>query len=96
VFASAEEFEAERVAVDCLILDVRLPVSVAPNCANGSAAARFQLPSSSSPGTAIRRLGHPPAIDTPSVMKPFDDVTLMAAIADAIAAADAPRERNAH
>ena len=97
VFGSAEEFEAETVAVDCLILDVRMPGLSGPNCANGSAAARPRLPSSSSPGTAIRRLGtSPPAIDTPLVTKPFDDVDVDGGHCPGDLIGRRLRERHAH
>ena len=64
VFASAEEFEAETVTVDCLIVDVRLPVSAVSNCGNGYATGRRLLPSSSSQVTAIGSLAtsHKPPI----------------------------------
>ena len=97
VFGSAEEFEAEDRGR-------RLPH---PRCAP----ARSQRPRTArtapQPVDADSRRPHhrrqrsegsrhPPAIDTPSVTKPFDDVTLMAAIAHAISSADALRERHAH
>ena len=97
VFGSAEDFEAETVAVDCLILDVRLPGLSGPEL-------RERLRSGSTPTPVVLITGDSdpkardisPGIDTPSVTKPFDDVTLMAAIAHAISSADALRERHAH
>jgi FixJ family two-component response regulator len=96
VFGSAEDFEADTVAVDCLILDVRLPGLSGPEL-------RERLRTRSTPTPVVFITGDsdpktrdiPPAIDTPSLAKPFDDVTLMAAIAHAIKSADAPREGHA-
>ena len=57
VFGSAEDFEAETVSVDCLILDVRLPGLSGPELRERLRTPwRPRLRSSSSPGTAIRRL----------------------------------------
>ena len=97
VFGSAEEFEANTVAADCLILDVRLPGLSGPELRE-----RLRGGSTPTPVVLITGDSNPKArdislaIDTPSVTKPFDDVTLMAAIARAISSADALRERHAH
>jgi FixJ family two-component response regulator len=97
VFGSAEEFESATVAVDCLILDVRLPGLSGPELRE-----RLRRGSTPTPVVLITGDCDPkardifPAIDTPSLTKPFDDVTLMAAIDDAIASADVPRERHAY
>jgi FixJ family two-component response regulator len=96
VFGSAEAFEAGTVAVDCLIVDVRLPGLSGPEL-------RERLRSGSSPTPVVLITGDsdptarniPAAIDAPCVTKPFDDVTLMAAIAHAVSSADALRERHA-
>lgn len=97
MFGSAEEFESARVVVDCLILDVRLPGLSGPEL-------RERLRRASTPTPVVFITGDsnpkardiPPATDTPSVSKPFDEATLMAAIAHAISSADALRERHAH
>ena len=97
VFGSAEDFQAEMLAVDCLILDVRLPGLSGPEL-------RERLRSGSVPTPVVLITGDGDAkagdqsltIDTPSVSKPFDDATLMAAIAHAIAAADDLPERHGH
>ena len=97
MFGSAEEFEAATVAIDCLILDVRLPGLSGPEL-------RERLRSAPTPTPVVFITGDadpkapdiPPAIDTPSVSKPFDETALMMAIASAISSADAPRERHAH
>ena len=96
VFGSAEDFEAETVAVDCLIVDVRLPGLSGPEL-------RERLRNGSNPIPVVLITGDTDpqardissAIDTPSVTKPFDEVTLMAAIADAISSADPLREQHA-
>ena len=88
VFASAEEFEAATVAVDCLILDVRMPGLSGPEL-------RDRLRGRSSPTPVVFVTGdsdpkgrdiHPP-LDAPLVTKPFDEVTLTAAIDQAISSA---------
>jgi FixJ family two-component response regulator len=96
VFGSAEEFEAASVVVDCLILDVRLPGLSGPEL-------RERLRRASTPTPVVFITGDsdpkardvPPAIDTPSVTKPFDEVALMAAIGHAISSAAVLRERHA-
>ena len=80
---------AEIVVADCLILDVRLPGLSGLDL-------RERLRSRVSPIPVVLITGDSdrptrdisPAIDTPSVTKPFDDVTLMAAIASAIASVE--------
>jgi FixJ family two-component response regulator len=88
VFASGEDFEAQNPAIDCAIVDVRMPglsgielrdrlrnrpVPVPVVLISGDADQKFQ--------------GELRPDDTPTVAKPFDDVTLTAAIAEAISAA---------
>jgi FixJ family two-component response regulator len=97
VFGSAEEFEAGTVAVDCLILDVRMPGLSGPEL-------RERLRSRSTPTPVVLVTGDTDpkardiqsAVDTPLVTKPFDEVTLMAAIHHATSSANALRERHAH
>jgi FixJ family two-component response regulator len=96
VFGSAEDFEAQTVVVDCLILDVRLPGLSGPEL-------RERLRKGSNPIPVVLITGDTdaqawdvsPSIDTPSVSKPFDDVTLMAAIANAISSTDPLKEHRA-
>jgi FixJ family two-component response regulator len=86
VFASAEEFEAATVSADCLIVDVCLPgLSGLELCdrlrSRGTPTPVVFITGDTDPGVRD-------ALDTsltPSVSKPFDDATLMAAIAEAIA-----------
>ena len=94
VFGSAEEFEAATVAIDCLILDIRLPGLSGPELRE-----RLRIASTPTPVVFItgdsdpKARDIPLATDTPSVFKPFDEATLMTAIAGAIASAHAVRER---
>ena len=96
VFESAEDFEAETVSVDCLILDVRLPGLSGPELRE-----RLRRRGAYTPVVFITGDGDPevrdgsPGIDTPSLSKPFDEVSLMAAIAHAIGSAPFPREGHA-
>jgi len=96
VFGSAEDFEAQTVTVDCLIVDVRLPGLSGPEL-------RDRLRSRSAPTPVVLITGDSDpkarniscAIDSPCVTKPFDAVTLMAAIGQAVSSADALRDRHA-
>ena len=97
IFASAEEFEAETVTVDCLIVDVRLPglsgLELRERLRNRATPTPVVLIT----GDSDRLAGDiPQAADTPSVTKPFDDVELLAAIADAIAFGNARSQSHAH
>ena len=84
LFSSAEDFERETVAVDCVILDVRLPGASGLDLRE-----RLRGRSVATPVVLITGDGDwPPtgsAIDTPLVTKPFDDEALAAAIDTAIA-----------
>lgn len=96
VFASAEEFEPEGAALDCLIVDVRLPgvsgLELAERLRTSSASLPIVLITGDSEWVARDSTR---AADTPWVTKPFDEVTLMAAIDGAISSADGLRERRA-
>jgi FixJ family two-component response regulator len=92
VFTSAEEFEAGTVAVDCAIVDVRLPgVSGLELCD------RLRKRIAPTPVVLITGDGDRLTCDsaraaaTPLVTKPFDDAALTAAIADAISTIEAQR-----
>jgi FixJ family two-component response regulator len=88
LFGSAEEFEAEPTAADCLILDVRLPGLNGPELLE-----RIRLRGLPIPIVFITGDGEPFSRDTagqasaPSLAKPFDDIDLMAAITKAMSAA---------
>ena len=96
MFESAEAFEAQTVAVDCVIVDVRLPGLSGPELRE-----RLRRSSTSTPVVLITGDSDPmarnisAAIDSPCLTKPFNEVTLMAAIAHAVSSADALRERHA-
>ena len=85
LFASAEDFEAQVTAVDCAVVDVRLPGA-------SGLELRDRLRSGAAPTPVVLISGDPDptaadpvrAMDTPSISKPFDDIILMAAIADAM------------
>jgi FixJ family two-component response regulator len=83
VFASAEEFEAQPVAADCLIVDVRLPGLSGLELCDRLRTRAPRVPVVLITGEADQ-LDTPHPMDVPSVTKPFDDDTLMTAIAEAI------------
>jgi FixJ family two-component response regulator len=82
-FTSAEDFEAETVAVDCVIVDVRLP-------GLSGLELRERLRSRVAPIPVVLitgdgdRLARDAAVDTPVVAKPFEDAELVAAISSAV------------
>lgn len=95
-FASAEEFEASCASVDCAVVDVRMP-------GLGGLELRKRLLSRPVPLPVVLISGDTDpkfadtlrATDTPSVTKPFDDATLMRAIATAVSSTLALRKSNA-
>jgi FixJ family two-component response regulator len=88
VFGSAEEFEAGTMAVDCLILDVRMPGLSGPELRERLRSRPVQTPIVFVTGDTDpnARDIHPP-IDAPLITKPFDEVTLTAAIDQAVSSA---------
>ena len=96
LFASAEAFEADTVAVDCLSVDIRLPGFSGPELHERLRSKGIFTPVVFITGdTPTKPRDISRVIDTPTVVKPFDDVTLMAAIDAAISSADGLRERHA-
>ena len=95
LFASAEEFDAQLTAVDCAVVDVRLPGA-------SGLELRDRLRGKAAPIPVVLNSGDPDptaadpvrAMDTPSISKPFDDVILMAAIDDAMSVE--PRVSGSH
>jgi FixJ family two-component response regulator len=85
MFASAEEFEAETIVVDCAIVDVRLPglngIELGQRLRHRTAPVPVVLVTGDG-GRLARDFPRP--IDTPLLTKPFDDAMLTAAIAEAI------------
>ena len=91
-FASAEEFEARRLDVDCAIIDMRLPgISGLELCE------RLRQRTSPTPvvlvtGDAYQLAADLPAVHaTPLLNKPFDEASLSNAIAGAMASVAACR-----
>ena len=88
LFSSAETFEADTIAIDCLIVDLRLP-----GLSGLELLERIRAAGRSLPAVLITGDGDPRAPDVPHVVnarclaKPFDDDALMAAVADAVASA---------
>ena len=93
-FASAEDFQAEAVAADCVILDVRLPgltgLELREHLRNRIAPTPVVLITGD--GDRLAR-DVPHSVDTPLVTKPFDDAVLEAAITTAIALTSSRGER---
>src|SRR5688572_19529948 len=96
-FESAEEFEARPFAVDCVIVDVRLPGVTGLELRERLLHRDRPVPVVVITGDSDRRaqeLACSRPTEIPSLTKPFDDVTLMSAIADALASAG--RSRGLH
>jgi FixJ family two-component response regulator len=85
VFASAEDFEAGSVVVDCVIADVRLPglsgIELGQRLRRRAAPVPVVLVTGD--GDRLPR-DFPRPVDTPLLTKPFDEDLLTAAIAEAI------------
>ena len=85
VFESAEAFEAGTVTADCLIVDAGLPGVSGPELCE-----RLRRKEDPTPvvlvtgGTDTKARDTCRAMDIATVVKPFDDVTLLAAIAAAV------------
>jgi FixJ family two-component response regulator len=96
VFPSAETFEAETVAVDCVIVDVRLPglsgLDLRERLRNRIVPTPVVLITGG--GDRLTR-DLDGAVDTPIVTKPFDAADLASAIFDAISSTAIPGERHA-
>lgn len=85
VFASAEEFEAGEIEVDCAIVDVRMPGISGLELRDRLVARPVPVPVVLISGNADQLQDALRSDDTPMVAKPFDDVTLIQAIARAVA-----------
>jgi len=94
VFGSAEEFEAEDATVDCVVLDVRMPGLSGFELLERLRSRPIPTPVVFVTGHTDPNDGDIPPVDTQLLTKPFDEVTLMAAIDHAIASATAAREHD--
>lgn len=80
LFASAEEFEADRSDVDCLILDIRLPGLNGLELREQLQSAGRLPPLVFITGDGDRFLGDMALANTPILRKPFDEHALLAAL----------------
>jgi FixJ family two-component response regulator len=97
LFASAEEFEVEDIAVDCVIADVRLPGLSGLELRERLRARNRHAPIVLITGDGdrlVRDVGS--TNDTPLLTKPFDADVLADAIAEAMSMSTPPTERHAY
>ena len=87
-FPSAEAFEADTIAVDCAIVDMRLPGSSGLDLCERLSRRPMPVPVVLVTGDAHRLADDlRPTAGTPLLNKPFDEATLLAAMASAMTAA---------
>ena len=97
LFASAEDFEAEDPAVDCVIADVRLP-----GVSGLELRERLRTRNDRPPVVLITGDGDRLAqdfgnnLDTPVLTKPFDAAVLAEAVTSVMSTSAFHRERHAH
>ena len=84
LFASAEEFAADSIHVDCLILDIRLPGLSGPELREQMHAAGRLLPLVFMTGDGDRFPADAVPLGIPTLRKPFDEDTLVAALDNAL------------
>jgi len=87
VFASAEEFVAHRPEIDCLILDIRLPGLHGLELREWMISVGLRLPIVLITGDGERFLGDGLPVGVPTLHKPFDEDTLIAAMNNVVGAA---------
>jgi FixJ family two-component response regulator len=90
-FASAEDFEARMVEVDCAIIDMRLPGVGGLELCERLRQQSTPIPVVLVTGDAHRVAADLPAPQTPFLNKPFDETSLSNAIEDAMASVVAHR-----
>ena len=91
-FASAEDFEARTVEVDCAIIDMRLPGIGGLELSERLRQRPSPIPVVLVTGDAHRLAADLPAYgERPFLNKPFDEHTLSIAIGDAVASVAAHR-----
>lgn len=94
LFVSAEDFEAANVSVDCAILDVRLTGISGPELRDRMRARHVPTPVVFITGHSDpKRAELSGALDAPSLAKPVEEASLMAAITAAI---ESSRPRTDH
>jgi FixJ family two-component response regulator len=94
-FGSAEEFEAAPVMADCLILDVRLPGMSGYELSERLHQRPVRLPIVLITGDSYVKADVSASTRTPLITKPFDDATLLAAVAQAMASTAVEHARHA-
>ena len=87
---------AAQETADCLILDVRLPGMSGHQLCERLRQRPVRLPIVLITGDSYVKTDVSESAETPVITKPFDDTTLMAAIAQAMAATSVERPRHAH
>lgn len=80
LFSSAEEFAGDRPKVDCLILDIRLPGLNGLELREQMRADGQPLPLVFITGDGEYSLGTDVPADVPTLRKPFDEDSLVAAL----------------
>jgi len=85
LFASAEEFAGERHRFDCVILDIRLPGLNGLELREQMRAGGRQQPLVFITGDGDWFLGDDVPADVPTLRKPFDEESLVAALGTVIA-----------
>jgi FixJ family two-component response regulator len=91
LFASAEEFTADPLDVDCLILDIRLPGLNGLELREQMYSAGGLLPLIFITGDGDRFFGDTVPADVPTLRKPFDEDTLVAALDNVVSSANRAR-----
>ena len=83
LFASAEEFAGDQHDFDCVILDIRLPGLNGLELREQMRAAGRRLPLVFITGDGDYSLGNDIPADVPTLRKPFDEDSLVAALGNA-------------
>ena len=84
LFASAEEFAGDRRDCDCLILDIRLPGLNGLELREQMRTAGRRLPLVFITGDGDYFLGDDVPADVPTLRKPFDEDSLVAALSTVV------------
>jgi len=84
LFASAEEFAGDRCDCDCLIIDIRLPGLNGLELREQMRAAGRHMPLVFITGDGDWFLGDDVPADVPTLHKPFDEESLVAALGSVV------------